>query len=478
MTPPLKPPGKNSSQTRIVGKDKGATGDGEIIPADNMLSSTSNTAPQAVTLTPEALDQIKNIVDTKVKQSFKSFESTSKVNVNKQFQNLTDQISGLRNEIDTINRNYEEKIAEINTAIESGNLSNGGETALHIAALSQKIDACLETVKAREKCQTVLNYHILYQLGQRSQRDRLWSIRVVNWQSPWQETTMSSKEVYQTLIKPVLDNLKGDADAPSTDFYRVIEYSHPLSQKSGPKSYIFRFFSRRHLYQFMINKKSHVEALCVRAKDKSQWSASAAVQFDPRRTMKISHDLSDLNRNTMTYLHASGIASQTKVSGTGVAFRLKNSGKGGIWIKVLNPFATTYLGLVSPLPAVHDILETEAVIMQYLKSYTNSDNTNNMDFFKGFQADLEALLAVSNKQKSLEMPTEPARPATPQQPNLEAYPVLEQNNVPMASKTAPASGADIPTGMVSTHEAQPAVATRAAAAAAAAAIATSTMKKP
>ena len=50
----------------------------------------------------------------------------------------------------------------------------------------------------------------------------------------------------------------------------------------GSKELYLNFYSRQNLFQFMINKKTHLHDLDKRACDKSGWSTSVAVSFDSK----------------------------------------------------------------------------------------------------------------------------------------------------------------------------------------------------
>ena len=354
---------------------------------------------QAVTLTAAAWKQMDQIVDSKVNHQLKLYESKSKINFDKQFKTVTDNISDVKKRLGIISDTYKAKIDEIEAKLSSDCLPPDENTKLQISAIEAKIDHFISIQTEKNKCDKLLTYHALFKITQREQRERGWSLRVKNWQSPWCSKPMNTEDIYNSLFKPVLDGLiaKGDAPNFNTSYLSCIEYAHPLgSNKKGISPHIFRFHSRRTLYFFMLNKKPHMEFLALRAADKNEWNDAAVVKFDNTKKLKVSHDLAELNRSIMTFLYSSGVALKCKVTSFGVSFVPKqNQKKSDKWIRICNPFSSTLEGLVTPLPPVHDLLESSSLILDYAKT----NNSNNKDYFKDLAVDLQSLLKAADQQQ-------------------------------------------------------------------------------
>ena len=305
-------------------------------------------------LTQDALAQVRSFLQNDIKdaisqavtESVQAYEKLQKVSSDTLSKTFLSEIRSLRDSIETLNVKHHDEMNELRTLMEGGELSSEQQIAVRVVSLTKNFENFVVNANAREKCQSTLNDYFLSQLAHREQRDRLWSIRVNNVQCPWLDKTPTSREVFDIVIRPVL--VEQDPDA-NINYSNTIEYSHPLSQRvKGPRNYIFRFYSRHMLFQFMLNKKKHLQLLDKKARDKTGWTSAAAVSFDGKSFLKCAHDLADTNRSLMTYLHSAGIASRTKLSGTSVAFQPKDGPPK--WIKVQNPMARSHIGLISPLP--------------------------------------------------------------------------------------------------------------------------------
>ena len=234
-----------------------------------------------------------------------------------------------------------------------------------------------------------------------------------------------------------------DPDA-NVNYSNVIEYSHPLSQRvKGPRNYIFRFYFRHMLFQFMVNKRKYLQFLNKKARDKSGWSSAAAVSFDGKSYLKCAHDLADTNRSLMKYLHSAGIATRTKLSGTSVAFMPKDGPSK--WIKVQNPMALSHIGLITPLPPLQDIMSTDNLIVKFMRE---NGQSNRDHFFQGFVAEIKSLLQdlIANKLRGVQTEQDHEDQHTPDHSiTVDAiaaaeFPAITNTGTTVPTKTGPASG--------------------------------------
>ena len=418
--------------------------------------------PPKAPLSQDALHQVRSFLQEDIKlavsqavsQSVQAFEKLQKVSSDNFNKTFLSEMRGLKESIEALNIKHRDEMNDIRSIIEGETLSTEQQIAIRIVSLTKDFHNYIDNASAREKCQTMLNDYVLSQLAHREQRDRLWSIRVNNVQCPWLEKTPTSHEVFNIIIKPVLQ-----AQNPEKDIHydNTIEYSHPLSQRvKGPRNYIFRFYSRHLLFSFMINKRRHLQSIDQRARDKTQWCSSAAVSFDGKKFIKCSHDLADTNRSLMTYLHSCGLASKTKLSGTSVAFMPADGPQK--WVKVLNSMARSHIGLITPLPPLKDIIETDNLIVKFMRE---NGQSNKDVFFKGFESEIKSLLQdlKANKLPSIQIERD-----NEDQPTMDPigvtnadtaeFPALPDSGAavpaPSKSRTAPASGtataATAPTG--------------------------------
>jgi hypothetical protein len=392
-------------------------------------------------------EDIKAAVNQAVKESADAFQRISKVS-NDQFNNtFKNEMRELKSSIETLNIKHREEMQELRAIIEGESLTSEQEIAVRVVSLTKDYQNYVTNASAREQCQASLNDYILSQLAHREQRDRLWSIKVNNVQCPWLEKTPTSRQVYDIIIKPVL--IEQDP-AANVSYDNVIEYSHPLSQRvKGPRNYIFRFYSRHMLFQFMLHKKIHLQTIDRKARDKSGWSAAAAVAFDGKKYLKCSHDLCDVNRSVMTYLHSSGIATRTKLSGTSVAFMPKDGPMR--WVKVQNSMARSHIGLITPPPPLQDIVSTDNLVLKFMKE---NGQTNREVYFQGVEAEIKSLLQTLKDQKAVPAVQDhaeledsdqhdtsviAANDAVAESPAAETAPVLAPATVPVAKSSSAAS---------------------------------------
>ena len=336
-----------------------------------------NSSSKGVDLNPAAWRQMEKLISKQVS-----------ITVEKQSRQINDRIDTLSSRIEGIRDTYESQIQDIREKLTNPDLRTDEAQNLRITAAETEIKMLKDLTTEKNRCDEFLTYHHLITGVSREQRSREWSIRVYEWQSPWMDKQMDAEGVYTQLIQPVLDKVisTGDSKSYPTDYHSVIERGHPLAaRKTGITPFIFRFYSRRILYDFMLNKRSHVESLIAKAANKSLWKTSSAVKFDPKKRLRVSHDLAQTNRQCMSFLHLSGLAAKCKATSVGVSFKPKGLKTG--WVKVTNPFSPTLEGLVTPLPRVSSLLSAKAIIFETLDavnrdSYIKSLNINVSDIYR------------------------------------------------------------------------------------------------
>ena len=424
-------------------------------------------------LTQDALAQVRSFLQNDIKdaisqavtESVQAYEKLQKVSSDTLSKTFLSEIRSLRDSIETLNVKHRDEMNELRTLMEGGELSTEQQIAVRVVSLTKNFENFVVNANAREKCQSTLNDYVLSQLAHREQRDRLWSIRVNNVQCPWLDKTPTSREVFDIVIRPVL--VEQDPDA-NINYSNTIEYSHPLSQRvKGPRNYIFRFYSRHMLFQFMLNKKKHLQLLDKKARDKTGWTSAAAVSFDGKSFLKCAHDLADTNRSLMTYLHSAGIASRTKLSGTSVAFQPKDGPPK--WIKVQNPMARSHIGLISPLPPLQEILSTDNLIVKFMRE--NGQSNRNL-FFQGFETEIKSLLQDLKDNKLRGAQTEqdhedqhsPDHSVTVDAISTAEFPAIENSGAAIPAKTGSAPGTTPGSTTTGTNAASSSVSTRSAAA--------------
>jgi hypothetical protein len=339
---------------------------------------------KTVDLKPSAWRHMEELINTQVS-----------ITVEKQTKQINDRIDNLGSRIEGIRDNYEATIKEIRDKLTDPDLKTDEAQNLRLTAVETEVKMINELTTERNRCEDFLNYHHLIAGVSREQRSREWSIRVYNWQSPWLSTQMDAEGVYNELIKPVLDKVVAAGGSPAypTGYHSCIEKAHPLAQrKKGITPFIFRFFSRRILYDFMLHKRDHVESLIAKAADKSLWSTASAVKYDPKNKLRVSHDLAPTNRQCMSFLHLSGLAWKCKATSVGVSFKPKGLKTG--WVKVTNPFSSTLEGLVTPLPKVSSLLAAKSIIFETLEA------ANRDSFIKSLNINVEAIYRAATAKQS------------------------------------------------------------------------------
>lgn len=356
------------------------------------------------------------------------------ITVEKQTRQINDRIDSLSSRIEGIRDTYETQINEIKQKLTDPDLKTDEAQNLRLTAAETEIKLLKDLSAEKNRCDEFLNYHHLIAGVQREQRDRMWSCRVYNFQAPWESKQLDVEGVYNQLIRPVLDKVVSTGDKPyPTDFHSIIERGHPLAaRKSEIAPFIFRFHSRRFLYDFMLNKRPHVESLIAKAANKSLWTASSAVKYDPKKRLRVAHDLAQTNRQCMSFLHMTGLASKCKTTSVGVSFKPKGLKTG--WVKVTNPFSSTLEGLVKPLPHVNSLLSAKALIFDIY------DAANRDSYIKKLNINVEDIYRASAKQRTEDpgsdeeddeaYPEAAARPPTGEETRTEVNAV----SVPAAAK--------------------------------------------
>ena len=362
--------------------------------------AADGSADGGVNLSPDTWARMSKLIDTSVASKIKEYtEQTTKSfnSVNLKLVDIGKRIEGLQGQ-------YQTEIDSIRARLEDPDVSPDEATGLKIKGLGAQIDLLLKLRTEDRECDRFINYHHLCQAVKREQRQRCWSLRIYGFQSPWRATTPDVKDVYEEVIEPVLRSMiqSGDSVAFNTSFYSNIEFSHPLgpSRKGAVPPMIFRFFSRRTLFLFMLNKREHLISLEKRAADRSQWSsAAAAVKYDPKVKLRVSHDLADMNRQVMSFLHTAKLAHKCKTTSAGVSFMpLGHKGK---WIKIHNPFSPTVLGMVEPLPELNSLLSAKSIVLEAFKA-----NVPNKALFDGLDFNLSDIIKVADQHAKQQRPEE------------------------------------------------------------------------
>ena len=314
--------------------------------------------------------------------------------VERQTKQINERIDSLSSRIEGIRDGYEGQINEIKEKLTNPDLSTDEAQNLRLVAVETKVKMFEELQTEKSRCDDYLNYHHLIAGVAREQRSREWSLRLYNWQSPWTERELDAEGIYSELIQPVLQQViaSGEPSYP-TGYFDVIERAHPLaSRRNGIAPWIFRFHSRKCLYDFMLNKKSHMDSLVAKAANKSLWCSSSAVKYDPKKICRVAHDLAPVNRRTMSFLHQTGLASRCKTTSVGVSFKAKGVKSG--WVQVTNPFSPTLEGLVTPLPQISSLLSAKSIICE---TFAAADRNS---FIKNLKVDIQAICRLATERQS------------------------------------------------------------------------------
>ena len=336
---------------------------------------------------------IRQEVSSQIDASMKKFEDNSLV----RFKSIENQINSVKFDLNVIKKNYSDGIIELEKGRDSGELTKDEYTDGRLNLMDQKINETIDSLAAREAKMVNLTHTLLFKISMIEQRNRLWSVKISNYQCPYVPSNeITDEHVYNTLIEPTLKHAiaKGFIKEFDTSFALNCEYSHPIPRRRGPPIFIFRFYSRKSLYAFMINKKSIIEAH-VQKCDKNKKLAAGAVSYNKNLRIKASHDLSPLNRQVMTYLYGSGAVTMCKIQGLSVAFKPKGSNK---WIRIVNPFGKNIYEMCKPLPSLHDIVPelagNEADIFNITRSMDTDKDFKLTEYFRDFKLDLTRLQEV------------------------------------------------------------------------------------
>ena len=160
----------------------------------------------------------------------------------------------------------------------------------------------------------------------------------------------------------------------------------------------------------MIHKKSVIDAH-VKAYHNIRRIAPGAMPYNTAFKLKASHDLSGLNRQTMTYLYGTGKVDHCKVQGLGVSFKPKGENR---WYRITNPFGSDLYNMVQPLPPLHEIvpdnLAQQSDLFRLAIEMEKGTKTDLKDFFSDVQLDLHQLQTAAkhstNKMLSEHEPQE------------------------------------------------------------------------
>ncbi len=360
--------------------------------ADNEPDSESVDGT-AVDLKPEVWLKMKAMIEESVSAKIKEHTDSAA----ESFKNVNHQLDNIGKRIEVIQGKYNKDLDDIRAQLSNPSLTTDEATDLRIKSCEKQIELYLKLRTEDRECDKFLTYHHLISAVRREQRQRSWSLRIYGYQCPWRQKTPDVVEVYSDVIKPVLDAMidAGQAEPFNTGFFKCVEFAHPLGpgKKGSVPPMIFRFFSRRALYLFMINKRSHLDALEKKAADRSLWNAAAACKYDSKIRLRVSHDLAEINRQTMSFLHKSGIAYKCKSTSSGVSFM--PTGHRGKWVKVSNPFSPTVNGLVEPLPDINSLLSAKSLV---LSAYEN--NVPNQTLFNELKIDISELIQIAEQQVS------------------------------------------------------------------------------
>ena len=423
-----------------------------------------------VNLNPEAWLKMRALIDESV--SLKIKEHTNQAA--ESFKNVNHQLQSIGKRIESLQGKYQSDIDDIRAQLSDPSLTTDEATNLKIKSVETQIDLYLKLRTEDRECDKFLTYHHLISAVKREQRQRSWAIRIYGYQCPWRQKTPDVVEVFTDVVKPVLQSMidSGRAAPFNTDFFACVEYAHPLGpgKKGAVPPMIFRFFCRRCMYLFMLNKREHLAALEKRAADRSQWSnAAAACKYDSNVRLRVSHDLADVNRQTMSFLHQAGIAHKCKTTNAGVSFMPK--GYKGKWVKVFNPFAPTLNGLLEPLPEINSLLSAKSLVLSAYES-----NVPNHSLFKELKINISELIQIADQYVSKQGPIEEGGADPGLVPRAEEAGAGVGDFPPLGGAAAGANAVPAPTSSAPTSSApteparpSPPTGTRAATAAAAAA---------
>ncbi|MCP3667631.1 MAG: hypothetical protein GY696_34925 [Gammaproteobacteria bacterium] len=135
----------------------------------------------------------------------------------------------------------------------------------------------------------------------------------------------------------------------------LCETAHEVPKHNQPDVYHFVFFSRFALNAFLEFKFDIIKELNSKSALDSNPSYVGILKHHTDRPIRASRDLSPLNRRIMWRLYKNPLVKACKIRKLSVAFKLVNSAE---WFDVLNPYASTLVGLTIPIP-VDQIMAAE-----------------------------------------------------------------------------------------------------------------------
>lgn len=410
----------------------------------NLLSSTQTAViPSTSSDTDSDLyNKLSKLIESKFSSELKKIDDTISVRFNK----IESSLTGMRNDLDIIKSNYSAQLSDLKQGRDNGEISQEEFEDRRYSILNDKIDLSIQSFEARESKHVKLTQYMLTQLSMVEQRNRLWSVRIHCFQDPTTPTNkITDEHVYNKIIEPSLRQAirSGLIQNFDTSFDYNVEYSHPLPKNRGPPQFIYRFFSRRVLYAFMTHKKSVIDAH-IKGCYNNRRLAPGATPYNKALKLKASHDLSGLNRQTMTYLYESGLVDACKIQGLGVSFKPKGETK---WYRVQNPYGSDLYNMVQPPPPLHEIvpdaLAHQSDLFRLAFEMDKEAKTDLKKFFSDVQLDLQQLRTAAKLTTSSRMQPEPepqknADSQSPAQmdPDNDDYPPL-----PIQPKTGKKKGA-------------------------------------
>ena len=249
-----------------------------------------------------------------------------------------------------------------------------------------QIDDSLRSFDNRVAAMERLQIHHLLKINEREQRSRGWACRVHNFSvnlvdralekdvvqtadgppgSPAAAAESSDsgepdkkksrgksaeERIYECLILPALRLAveAGDMDELPRKMKDCIEMAHRLPSRNGKSAtpaFIFRFCRRPDLFSFLKHKMIPIKSINDAIKKIDQTMADK-VRTGVQRDVRVGADLTDLNRQLLTWLHQQDEILYSKISGNRVIYQRKD--RQGTWWTCLNPFARTVDQLHKP----------------------------------------------------------------------------------------------------------------------------------
>ncbi len=327
----------------------------ESVNSDSGISRSNNTnilhtTPVISDLSDSALQKMSQLItaslsefDTKVLQvrhnqiNLKVIENSAAItNVNSQIEVLNSRLTAAENENVRLHEIIDQKNLEINV----------------------KLQAHMDKTDRRRDNDQILMDHSLFQLSKREQRSRQHTIKVTNFQQGNRENPVDANLIFTELIHPVLMEAKNNNRLRFVPDHidSVCSYFHDIPNDQGPSSWHFVFYSRYTIDAFMAFKNEKVNELNNNNAPPTNASYANVTSHTPNRLIRVSRDLSPMNRQIMYVLYKHKLVKACKIRRLGVAFQLVNS---NVWYDVLDPFAPTLLGMTKPLTPISKILKED-----------------------------------------------------------------------------------------------------------------------